>query len=190
MRWLTALTAVAVMLIYVGAAFGQVAVALQAVAAPTATNPAAAKRQLAIGVAGVWFRLGPFVLGQGWITMTLIIENRGDGPVHVAALYRPGSSRLETAISDTAGGRCLADSSPAGITALPDPAQPEAVTGEMTGLPPRSRMNIVLHFADCRLSSTSTLSLSGRFLLMIDRHRAHPITVPFWGIVQETINRS
>jgi hypothetical protein len=169
--------------------------ALMMIAQALAASPAgppdqqSPPKQLFVNQSGVLFRLGPFVLGRDWIAMTVLVENRRDDSVRLAATSNPkADDTLQASLSDNSGKVCTAAADPAGIETIQPPGPPSAAAAadSMTRLAPRAHTQIVLQFEKCSLSRTSPLSFSGEFAVMRKDQPPSLIDIRFWGIEQRT----
>lgn len=154
-----------------------------------ATGHADPASQFTVAQSGVRLRLGGFVLGSNWVTMTVIVENERDDPVRLAALAnRDDADAAQAVLSDEHGKFCKAAANPAGIAEIPPlpPTKPAAAGAAMTEVPAHGGMNIVFDFKDCRLSRTSLLSLAATFGMSTDGNDIERFRARFWGILQKT----
>jgi hypothetical protein len=154
-------------------------------------DPARPNSQLVIAQSGVRLRLGQFVLGPDWVVMTVLVENKREAPVELAALVGPENSNTpEAVLSDERGGTCDAAEHPQGVAEIPQAADESgAAIASMTDLPVQSALKVVFNFPDCRLSHRSRLSLSARFAMSTNGRDIERFRAKFWGIVQRTIMR-
>lgn len=145
--------------------------------------------QLTVAQSGVRLRLGTFVLGVNWVTMTVIVENERDDPVWLAALAgRDDEDAARAVLSDEHGKSCKAAANPGGIAEIPalPAAKPTPSQAAMTEVPAHSGMNVLLEFPHCRLSRTSLLALAAAFGLSTDGRGIELFPATFFGIVQKT----
>lgn len=150
-------------------------------------------KQLTIAKSDVRLRLGQFVLGPNWVTMTVIVENEREGPIELAAFAgRKNSDTAPAVLSDERGGACEAAEHPDGIAEIlpaADKTPDQKAIASMTDLPAHSWLKVVFSFPDCRLSHQSLLSLSVLFALSTNGHDLERFPAEFFGIVQRTIMR-
>lgn len=147
----------------------------------TAASAAEPDRQLSFQQTGILIKMAGISADQRGIAMTLTLVNSGDTPLHFAALFgRTATGVAQAVLSNDKGASCTADANPSGIALITHLVQnPKPPVNTMTLIPPRSRMNSVFRFKNCRIEGP--LAFSGEFALSTGRDPVL-ISVPFWGI--------